>query len=112
MAKINRHYVLERKKRGISEANEAPIADVLHQFLQKNHIDYNPYETKVKGLFYQITGDYIAQFVTNVHIFKNILYVRVCSPAVKVELLMVSDALKNQINNQVGHKAINKIIVK
>ena len=54
MSGINRYYYLEKKRRGRSVANEAPVSEVLYAFLKKCHIDYNPYEDEVKACFKEL----------------------------------------------------------
>ncbi|MBP3253377.1 MAG: DUF721 domain-containing protein [Bacteroidales bacterium] len=112
MSGINKYYYLEKKKRGKSTATEAPIADVLSSFMKANHIDYNPDETQVIQTFKQITGKMIENFVSDIRLKNNILYVKVSLPSVKAELFMVRDALKNNINKTLRKTVVNSIIIK
>ena len=89
MSGINQYYYLEKKRRGRSVANEAPLSEILYAFLKKCHIDYNPYEDEVIAAFKELCGPTIANFITEIRMQGQVLYVRVSLPAVRAELMMV-----------------------
>ncbi|MBR1774261.1 MAG: DUF721 domain-containing protein [Bacteroidales bacterium] len=112
MSGINQYYFLEKKRRGRSIANESPIADVLNQFLKKCHIDYNPYEDKVIALFKEMVGTMIEKFITDIRMNGMILNVKVSLPTIKAELMMVRDAMRDNINRKLGKEVLKSIIIK
>lgn len=112
MAGFNKYYYIEHKRRGRPEANEIPITDVLEVFCKRYHIDYNRYEGQVIELWKEYTGVIITKFTTKIYVFKNTLYVFVNNPTVRAELMMIRTAMTNKINEKIGKKAINNIIIK
>ncbi len=112
MSGINRYYYLEKKRRGPSIAKEAPIRDVLTLFLKKYHIDCNLYEQDIINCFKDLCGPTIAKSIKNIFLKGQTLYVIVSLPAVKAELSMVRDALKDTINRKLEKDLLKKIIIK
>ncbi len=112
MSGINRYYYLEKKRRGPSIAKEAHIMEILDLFMKKYHIDFNPYEEKVIELFKENIGTMVAKFIVQIAMKGQILHVKVSLPAIKAELLMVRDAMRDNINNKIGKQVLKSIIIK
>ncbi|MBO6118282.1 MAG: DUF721 domain-containing protein [Bacteroidales bacterium] len=112
MSGLNKYYVLEKKRRGRSTATEAPIYEVLNQFMKKSHIDYNPYEDKIIEIFKEIVGTVVVNFITDIRLKGAILNVKVSLPSVKAELFMVRDAMKDSINRRLKKDVLKGIVIK
>ena len=111
MSGFNKYYYQHNVRRGKAEANEMPLKEFLDLFFKRCHIDYSPYEEEIKQQFINLTGQMISNFITYINLKNKILYVRFSSPTVKAEIMMLREALKNRINENIGANVLNEIIL-
>ncbi len=111
MSGFNKYYYIYKVKRGKPEANEMPLKDFLEIFFKRCHIDYSPYEKEIKTLWTKITGNLIKSYTKNIVMNKKTLYVTLSSPVAKAELMMVKDAVKNKINQEIGKQVLENIVL-
>lgn len=112
MSGVNKYYYIERVKRGKSTATEAKIKDIISQTLIKMHVYYNPYETQIINAFFSISGSVISKFVEDAHMQGQLLFVKISLPAMKSELLMNRDLIKDAINNKLDKPILKDIVIK
>lgn len=69
-------------------------------------------EAKVADVWPVVVGESIARFTTSLEVKNGVLYVRTSSSVVRSELFMRRESLRDSLNQALGLRVINVIIVK
>lgn len=68
--------------------------------------------TKIPAVWPQVVGPTIASYTESVEVVKGVLYVRMRSAAARNEVFMRREQLKDAVNEAIGTKVVNVVIVK
>jgi hypothetical protein len=90
---------------------EKNIKDVLKDFLSYYHIDANLDEEDIIAAWKEVTGELIHKLTTKIYVQNNCLYVKVNSPALKQELLMVRTSIFEKIIEKLPNCSLKNIYI-
>ncbi|MBR1850954.1 MAG: DUF721 domain-containing protein [Bacteroidales bacterium] len=82
----------------------------LNQALHQMSMDDTATEIEVRNAYKALVGDLIVKLTWDIHYDKGVLRLRLASAALKQELLMRRDSLREQLNNTLGRNAVKQII--
>lgn len=100
------------KPRGVSEASEQPIMNVMEKFFEAMGIASDFNQEEVIKVWEELTGEFIKKLTKKIYVMDKVLYVHVNSPALKSELMMIRTSLCEKINDKLGEKTIRGIYIK
>lgn len=100
------------KPRGISEASEQPIMNLMERFFEAMGVASDFNQEEIIKAWEEVTGEFIKKLTKKIYVENKVLYVHVNSPALKSELMMLRTSICDKINNKLGEKTINGIYIK
>lgn len=100
------------KPRGLSEASEQPIINVMERFLESLGIPTDFNQEEIIKVWEEITGDLIKKLTKKIYVYDKVLFVYVNAPALRSELMMVRGNICEKINNHFGKKVLKHIEIK
>lgn len=90
---------------------EKNIKDVLKDFFSYYHINANLDEEDIILAWQEVTGELITKLTTKIYVQNNCLYVKVNSPALKQELLMVRTSILEKIKEKLPGCSLKNIYI-
>ncbi|MCK9163016.1 MAG: DUF721 domain-containing protein [Bacteroidales bacterium] len=106
-----RNYV-DKITFNVRETKEKNISDVMKDFFSYYHIDANLNEGDIIATWRDITGELIYKLTTKINVENNCLYVKVNSPALKHELMMVRTSVLEKIKTKLPDCKLRNIYIK
>jgi hypothetical protein len=100
------------KPRGLSEASEQPIINVMERFLSSLGVPTDFNQEEIIKVWEEITGDLIKKLTKKIYVYDKVLFVYVNAPALRSELMMVRGNICEKINNHFGKKVLKHIEIK
>ena len=100
------------KPRGLSEASEQPIINVMERFFSSLGVPTDFNEEEIIKVWEEITGDLIKKLTKKIYVYDKVLFVYVNAPALRSELMMVRGNICEKINNHFGKKVLKHIEIK
>lgn len=94
----------------IKSSNEQTIRQVIQELLDAYRLHDGIKGTKLVHAWDKIAGEFIAGHTEDIYIKKNILYVRINSPALKNELSFAKSKLIESLNNAVEGATLKDIV--
>lgn len=87
------------------------LGEVLGDLINEYRIGPKLREAAVINAWSRITGKAISSRTSSIYIKNGVLHVHVTSSVVKNELMMLKDALRDQLNREAGGTPVKEIIV-
>lgn len=88
------------------------IKELIEQSIEKNNLNDGIDKVRVKKIWAQLTGEYIANSTSNIYVYDSKLFVSVNSSIIRNEILLIKSELKKRINKEIGRDFIKEIIVR
>lgn len=89
--------------------NENSLGDVIAEMLKKYHLEDGYWSAKITEAWGKCLSDYIVKRTSSI-IFKNgLLQVYVNSSVIRKELLLISEEVMNQLNEELGIDIIKEL---
>ncbi|MEE0992060.1 MAG: DUF721 domain-containing protein [Bacteroidales bacterium] len=101
-----------QKKRGPSEAKELPLQNILQSWFDNHEIAADFNEQDIINVWEELTGELIKKLTQKIYVKDKVLFVEVGSPALKQELMMIRNDLKNRLNSKLGKATVKSITIK
>ncbi len=92
--------------------NSQKIGDVIQEYLKALKIDDKLKEVQLIKSWDDIVGKTIARSTNNIYIKNRKLFVNLNSSIIRNELFMLREGLLKALNDKVGEKIIDEIILK
>lgn len=110
----NRKYFEEDyiKPRGLSEASEQPIINVMERFLSSLGVPTDFNEKEIIKVWQELTGDLINKLTKRIYVYDKVLFVYVNAPTLRSELMMIRTSLCEKINSHFGKTVLKSIEIK
>lgn len=110
----NRKYFEEDyiKPRGLSEASEQPIINIMERFLSSLGVPTDFNEKEIIKVWQELTGDLINKLTKRIYVYDKVLFVYVNAPALRSELMMIRTSLCEKINSHFGKTVLKSIEIK
>ena len=88
------------------------IKDVIRDCLSEMHIDRKLKEVELVAQWESLMGKTVANRTSQIYIRDRILYLRITSPVLKSELLMMRQVIIDKLNENAGEKLIEHIVIR
>jgi hypothetical protein len=88
------------------------IKDLIQQAITENKLSDGIDEVRVKSIWKEVTGTYVTNATTEITIHESKLYVSINSSIIRSELLLIRKELVKRINQKIGRRFINEIIIR
>jgi hypothetical protein len=88
------------------------IAEAINDYIREMNLGGKLNEVTVINSWDEIVGKAISSRTTKIFIKDHILYVHLNSSVVRNELLMLREALKEQLNKKAGSEVIKEIVLR
>ncbi|MEO6705077.1 MAG: DUF721 domain-containing protein [Ginsengibacter sp.] len=91
---------------------EVSIGDALKEFLKKSKLKSGIQAMQVKEVWEQIMGKTIANYTDKIEIINSTLFISTNVAPLKNELLYQKVKIIERVNEALGEKVINEVIIK
>ena len=88
------------------------LAEAVNDYIKEMNLGEKLSEVTVISSWEEIVGKAISSRTTKIFIKDHILYVHLNSSVVRNELLMLREALKEQLNKKAGSEVIKNIVLR
>lgn len=88
------------------------VGDVLKEFFAQPHIAAKVAEGRLPETWREVVGDRVADLTTSLRLENHVLYAHISSSSIRSDLFYRRDALAAQINQVVGVRLVNVVIIK
>ncbi len=88
------------------------LAEALNDYIREMNIGGKLSEVSVINSWEEIVGKAISSRTTKIYIKDHVLFVHLSSSVVRNELLMLREALKEQLNKKAGNEVIKDIVLR
>lgn len=88
------------------------IKDILADILKKPELSKGIYETRALEAWAKVLGPSVSRITTKTYIYAGVMYVQLNSSIIRSELLMHKDKIISSINEEVGTKIINDLVIR
>ncbi len=93
-------------------SNVQNISDVVNELLKNLNIDHKLKEVRLTNSWGEVLGNNVARSTTKIFIKNRILFVYLKSSVIRSELLMLKSGIIKALNDKVGEKIIDDIVLK
>jgi len=92
--------------------NEYSLNEAIAEFLEKYHLQDGYTRVQITNIWRETVGKMVASYTQKVELNGSKLTVRISSPTVKNELMMLKTDIVKQLNNAIGKKLIKEIEIR
>jgi predicted nucleic acid-binding Zn ribbon protein len=93
-------------------SNVQNIGDVVNELLKNLNIDHKLKEVRLTNSWGEVLGNNVARSTTKIFIKNRVLFVYLKSSVIRSELLMLKSGIIKALNDKVGEKIIDDIVLK
>ncbi|MBN1985258.1 MAG: DUF721 domain-containing protein [Prolixibacteraceae bacterium] len=93
-------------------SNTQPLSEVLREYIRVMKMERKLKEVDALHYWEELLGKTIAGYTGNIYIAKKTLYVKINSPVVKNELIMMREEIRLKMNEKAGEEIIQTIVFK
>ena len=91
---------------------EFSMQDAIKQFLKQSRIKGGIQALQIEEVWEQIMGKTIARYTDNIQIINQTLFISSSVAQLKNELLYQKDKIIERVNEALGDKVINELVIK
>jgi predicted nucleic acid-binding Zn ribbon protein len=91
---------------------EFSMQDAIKQFLKQSRIKGGIQALQIEEVWEQIMGKTIARYTDNIQIINQTLFISSSVAQLKNELLYQKDKIIERVNEALGDKVINEVVIK
>ena len=91
-------------------SNTQKLSEVLKDYIEENKLHKKLTEVDLIASWEKVVGRTIARYTESLRISNGTLFVKTSSPALRSELVMMKEQLKNRLNEQAGETIIKDIV--
>lgn len=86
-----------------------PLGDILMQYLRSEGLETPLLEYRITQAWSPVVGEVISKYTSEVYVRNSILHVKLKSPALKQNLMMMHQELARKLNAHVGSQVISDV---
>ena len=90
---------------------EYSMSDAIKKFLEQSRIKSGIQALQIEDVWEQIMGKTISRYTDKLHIVNDTLFITTHVAPLKQELIFQKDKIIQRVNEALGQKVINKIVV-
>lgn len=91
---------------------EISLGDALAQFLKKSRLQSGIQALQITEIWEKLMGKTIANYTEHIQIHQGKLFIHTSVAPLKSELIYQKEKIKERVNEALGEKIINEVIVK
>ncbi len=91
---------------------ELSMQDALKQFLKQSRLKGNIQALQIEDIWEQIMGKTIAKYTDKIQIINQTLFISSTVAQLKNELLYQKEKIIERVNESLGEKVINEVVIK
>jgi hypothetical protein len=88
------------------------LGELIKQSITANKLDDGLDKVRVKEIWFEVAGSYAVKATTDVYAENGKLYVSLNSSIIRSEIMLIRSELVKRINQQLGRRFINEIVVR
>jgi predicted nucleic acid-binding Zn ribbon protein len=96
----------------VRRSNTQNISELVSQLLKDLKIDHKLKEVRLINSWNEVLGNNVARVTSRIFIKNRVLFVYLKSPVVRNELMMLKSGIIKSLNEKVGEKIIDDIVLK
>ncbi len=86
------------------------IGDILHEMLRQEGIETPLNEHRLIAAWPEVMGQGISRYTSDIYIRSRVLYVRILSSTVRMQLSLNRQVLAERLNRHIGAQVIERIV--
>ena len=91
---------------------EYSLAEAMKQFLNKSRIKGSIQSLQIQDVWEQIMGKTISKYTEKIQIHGHTLYITTTVAPLKQELLYQKEKIKQRVNEALGERLIQEVVIK
>ncbi len=91
---------------------EISLQDAIQQFLQKSRLKSGIQSLRIEEVWEQVMGKTIAKYTDKIQIINHTLYITSSVAPLKNELLYQKEIIVERINEAMGEKIVQAVVIK
>ncbi len=92
--------------------NETSLKEALKAMVEAYRLKPNLHQTQIRKLWADKMGPTIAQYTTEIKLYRNKLYLTIASASLKQELSYGKDKIRDMLNEALGETAIEDVVIR
>lgn len=96
----------------MSKHNQTSLKDAIKAMMDYYKLKGKYQQTRIKQLWASLMGPAIAQYTTDIKVYRKKLYVQLSSAPLKQELSMGTEKIKDMINEELGEDYLEAVIIR
>lgn len=92
--------------------NETDLKTAIKAMLDYYKLQGRYQQTKLKQLWPTLMGPSIAQYTTDIKIYRNVFYVTLSSAPLRQELSMGKEKIKDLLNEELGEDYLKEVVIR
>ena len=91
---------------------EFSMSDAIQQFLKQSRLKGSIQALQIEDVWEQIMGKTIAKYTDKIQIIQHTLFISSTVAPLKNELMYQKDKIIERVNDALGEKVINEVVIK
>lgn len=96
----------------MSKHNQTSLKDAIKAMMDYYKLKGKYQQTRIKQLWSALMGPAIAQYTTDLKVYRRTLYVQLSSAPLKQELSMGTEKIRNMINEELGEEYLEAVVIR
>ncbi len=92
------------------KSNTEKLSEVLKQYVEQNKLQTKLSEVDIVGSWERLMGKTVASYTEDIRITNGTLFIKLKSPILKNELIMMREQIKKHLNEESGAEVIKQIV--
>lgn len=92
--------------------NEMTLKEALKAMIEQYRIKGKLHQSRIRNQWEQMMGPTIAGYTKDIKLYKGKLYITIESAALRQELSYGKDKIKKLLNEELGEKAVEEVIIR
>ena len=89
--------------------NPVSVKNIIDKILLNKKLNHGLLELRIKDAWKNVMGKNVNTYTTNIKLYKEIIFVKLSSAALKNELVYRADTIVKLLNNELGQEKIKEI---
>ncbi|MGV8096277.1 MAG: DUF721 domain-containing protein [Mangrovibacterium sp.] len=94
------------------KSNTEKLSDLIRGYINENNLERKLTEIDIISSWEELLGKTVAHYTHELRISNGTLFVKISSPVVRNELLMMKEEIRKRLNERAGKEIIKQIVFK
>ena len=92
------------------KSNTEKLSEILRSYIEENNLRKKLDEVDIISSWEEILGKTVALYTESLKMYNGTLFVRMKSPVVRNELLMMKEEIRKRLNEKSGQEVVQQIV--